>query len=40
MKLAPLGCTFGLVLWVLVLICSDGGHGTCLPLAIFGAPFS
>jgi hypothetical protein len=28
------------VLWLLALFCTGGGHGTYLPIAVFGAPLS
>jgi hypothetical protein len=40
MRPVPLGCAFGVVLWLLALFCTGGGHGTYLPIAVFGAPLS
>ena len=40
MKAAVLGCAGGIVLWLLAMFCAGGGHGTYLPVAVFGAPLS
>lgn len=40
MKAAVLGCASGVVLWLLAMFCTGGGHGTYLPIAVFGAPLS
>ena len=38
MRPVLLGCAFGVLLWLLALFCTGGGHGTYLPIAVFGAP--
>jgi hypothetical protein len=40
MKLAVVGLASGVLLWLLALFCAGGGHGTYLPIAVFGAPLS
>lgn len=40
MRPVLLGCAFGVLLWLLALFCTGGGHGTYLPIAVFGAPLS
>jgi hypothetical protein len=40
MRPVLLGCASGVVLWLLALFCAGGGHGTYLPIAVFGAPLS
>lgn len=39
-SLTVAGFIFGMVLWLVALFCAGGGHGTYLPLGIFGAPLS
>jgi hypothetical protein len=40
MNPAVVGCASGIVLWLLALLCTGGGHGTYLPIAVFGSPLS
>src|SRR5262245_43956255 len=40
MKLSVVGIVSGVLLWLLALFCAGGGHGTYLPIAVFGAPLS
>ena len=40
MRPVALGLASGTVLWFLAFLCAGGGHGTYLPLAVFGAPLS
>jgi hypothetical protein len=40
MKLAVVGLASGVLLWLVAVFCAGGGHGTYLPIAVFGAPLS
>jgi hypothetical protein len=40
MKIAVAGLASGVLLWLLGLFCAGGGHGTYLPITVFGAPLS
>lgn len=40
MTATTLGCASGAVMWALAMICSGAGHGSYLPVAVFGAPLS